>query len=92
MAKYVDRDRLLHIFSLDRWGKYDPAEVRTLIMSVEPVDIQPVVRGQWKPVHSFKENALVGWSCSVCGFEIDVTEDGFNYCPKCGADLRECET
>ena len=43
MAVYVDRDSLLHIFSLDRWGKYDPGEVRTLIMSVTPEDARPVV-------------------------------------------------
>ena len=55
-------------------------------------DVRPVVHGEWKPVRSYKYNALVGWTCSVCGYEIDVSEDGFNYCPKCGADLRECDT
>ena len=92
MAEYVDRDRLLHIFSLDRWSKYDPAEVRTLICFAPAADVRPVVHGEWKPVRSYKYNALVGWTCSVCGYEIDVSEDGFNYCPKCGADMRECET
>lgn len=43
MSEYVNRDRLLHIFSLDRWSKYDPGEVRTLIMSVTPEDVQSVV-------------------------------------------------
>ena len=33
-------------------------------------------------------NANPVGECSVCGWLIDY-RDGFNYCPNCGADMRE---
>ena len=85
MAEYVDRDRLLHIFSLDRWSKYDPAEVRTLIMSVEPADVQPVAHAKWTEHHHGN------WTYVKCSRCEAVHDAPANYCPTCGADMRECE-
>lgn len=62
------------------------------LSAIPAADVRPVVRGKWIPVIRYMENTVVGWECSVCGFGIDISEDGFNYCPKCGADLGECET
>lgn len=93
MAEYVGQDKLLHIFSLDRWGKYDPGEVRTLIMSVKPEDVQPVVRGKWTNKH---DDVCYWFECSVCGQRPPWNEWGTEwqspFCPNCGADMRECET
>lgn len=86
MAEYVDRDRLLHIFSLDRWSKYDPAEVRTLIMSVTPEDVQPVAHAKWT------EHQQGNWTYVKCSRCEAVHYGCTNFCPTCGADMRECET
>lgn len=86
MAEYVDRDKLLHIFSLDRWGKYDPSEVRALIMSVTPEDVQPVAHAKWTELYN---GDWVYVKCSRCEAANYVCTP---FCPDCGADMRECET
>ena len=62
-------------------------------------DVRPVKRGRWKRVVDFtgveafgiKETMVVGWGCNVCGYEVDVSEESFNFCPNCGADMRETD-
>lgn len=36
----------------------------------------------------FKEKTVVGFKCSECSFEVDVSERNFRFCPGCGADMR----
>ena len=55
-------------------------------------DVRPVVRGKWKvSVHKTYYDV----SCSVCGinsfFQVDEKDSVSyaNYCPNCGADMRE---
>lgn len=63
---------------------------------VPAADVRENVRGEWERVEGFtgveafgfKETTVEGWSCSICDFEIDVSEKSFNYCPNCGADMR----
>ena len=88
MAEYIEREAALAAAK----KSYLYFGIKPIINSLPAIDVRPVVRGKWEPVHRYKDNAVVGWGCSVCGFEIDISEDGFNYCPKCGADMRECET
>lgn len=42
--------------------------------------------GEW--LHPYKSD--VACECSVCHIQIPITND-FNYCPKCGSDMRESE-
>ena len=52
-------------------------------------DVRPVVRGRWEPVVDANEDGSpyqAGIHCSECG-HFDVWE--FNFCPNCGADMRE---
>lgn len=83
MAEYVDRDRLLHIFSLDRWSKYDPGEVRALIMSVEPV-----VRCE----HCKYWKHLGNTSHFVCTYVhgVEFVRSADDFCSR--GEKRECET
>ena len=54
-------------------------------MEIPAADVRSVVRGEWEE----EDSASNRWSfrCSVCG------EGGrgykFNFCPNCGADMRE---
>ena len=80
-------------------GRY-PAREATIIGSPRPdwcpltADVRPVVRGEWSgdydgyadgfPVYDM-------WSCSHCGKQFDEWDERptWNYCPNCGADMRE---
>lgn len=46
--------------------------------------IQERPRGKWV----FKHNSSNIW-CSVCDEDFDEIPQKFNYCPNCGADMRE---
>ena len=56
-------------------------------------DVRPVVRGEWI------EDCGYHYRCSICGDRwvvsngnpLDVA-NGWNYCPNCGADMREEQT
>lgn len=103
MAEYIEHEKLIDALKIwqsqliEAYGS-DDEYVRCLnsvlygVEAATVADVRPVVRGKWVPVIRYLENTVVGWECSVCGFGIDISEDGFNYCPKCGADMRECET
>lgn len=53
--------------------------------------ISPARRGQWLEIEDDGDGSH--WQCSACGVEWifmgdGPVENGANYCPKCGADLR----
>lgn len=54
-----------------------------------PADVRPVVRGRWEAM----EPAFIGLSygtCSACGRRLVMLDEiGINFCPSCGADMRE---
>lgn len=59
---------------------------------IPAADVRPVVRGEW--VRHVLKNANVPWGydCSVCGEWFVIGEDTaerYNFCPNCGADMRE---
>ena len=94
MAEYIEREALL-----DRMNDYCVrncpdttyciscfmTDAKEIVDSQDAEDVQPVKHGKWK-------NDV---QCSECGWymEDDVTLSpcfvGFNYCPNCGADMRE---
>lgn len=59
------------------------------------VDAVPVVHGKWIPFEEetgveafgYKEYTTLGFRCSVCHADIDVSEQYFRYCPMCGAKM-----
>ena len=62
--------------------------------AISPADVKPVVRGEWYgesdgdadgcPVYDI-------WSCPCCGKYFDEWDEKptWNFCPNCGADMRE---
>ena len=51
-------------------------------------DVRPVVRGKWKDaMQSCNDSPHV--KCSVCGEYFWRYFNKFNFCPNCGADMRE---
>jgi hypothetical protein len=61
---------------------------------ISAADVRPVVRGKWidRPLDKFRKFES---KCSVCGWSgvsnydsyVDIFD--FNFCPNCGADMRE---
>ena len=55
-------------------------------------NVRPVVRGHWIGTKEAEDmgDIMKEFTCSVCGCcEWDCTEsESFNFCPKCGADMR----
>ena len=57
------------------------------------LDSQPIanpMRGEW--IESNKESLKI-YKCSCCGYWVAIfigtpKENGYNYCPGCGADMR----
>lgn len=49
-------------------------------------DVRPVVRGRWS-----EKPYLLGTTnvCSVCGENYGMPHRKYNFCPNCGADMRE---
>lgn len=52
-------------------------------MEIPAADVRPVVRGKWI---DHQEGRWIYAKCSECGTVHDVKS---NFCPSCGADMRE---
>ena len=64
-----------------------PVVFRRDIEAIPAADVAPVRRGKWKRELWFN-------TCSECGFTMTDKDDegepiAMNFCPNCGADMRE---
>ena len=67
---------------------HDLRELLDDLESAPPADVRPVVRGEWVE----EKGRLYRWHCSECGYVIGVARMDANFCPNCGADMREAAT
>ena len=101
MAEYIDREKFLK-----RLGEEYPgipphgAIVVGMLCDEEPADVRPVVHGTWEfmeteNIWSHAELSHFYIQCSICKsqFFTDTPKLRFAYefCPCCGADMREAE-
>lgn len=90
MAEYIKREdaemALLERCKETGYGGLTPDDIRLVMWTpwrIPAADVRPVVRGKWITVkHPLYE-------CSICGAVYQDVGYGFNYCPNCGADMRE---
>ena len=95
MAEYIERsditDALLNNTSLEG---YDLEEAVNAICAIPVADVRPVAKGAWHGSgDGYADGHLVfdEWECPFCGKyfpEWDEKPD-WNFCPNCGADMRE---
>ena len=101
MAEYIEREAVLSVIwktSAER-DVFFPAIILDVIKSIPAADMRPVVRGKWIPDYEYAEYDFDGctllpeprkfqdgWQCSLCG---GYMPSETNYCPNCGADMRE---
>lgn len=90
MTKYIEREALLQAI-LDLPAKMDEQGygwlgrrgVWQMAMDFPAADVRPVKRGKWV---DYQQGRWVYAKCSECETVHDVRS---NYCPNCGADMRE---
>lgn len=54
------------------------------LRSIPAADVRPVVRGAWKP----NPRNPYWLECTVCGYA-KAERAVYNFCPRCGADMRK---
>lgn len=94
MSEYIEKGALMSLIESEahRWGDdYDWWQCLADVEDFKPADVRPVVRGRW-----VRKNTDGSWRvdvCSCCKKEMHYINyaPAYNYCPNCGADLREVE-
>lgn len=86
MADYIKREDAINIKR-----KYDGYMSRAVayafwreLASLNATQVRPVVRGQWEFECENLDEQLE-YCCSVCDC---VSDNKYNFCPNCGADMR----
>ena len=54
------------------------------LSDIPSADVRPVVYGEWEITSGQIENAV----CSCCGTHFQSYYSDYQYCPRCGADMR----
>lgn len=97
MSVYFDKDEIILAmvekgqsskrYKLGETWELNFGEIREALATVHPADVRPVVRGEWEwEMYQYTPQ------CSVCGGDGrrgPAYETKFNFCPWCGADMRE---
>ena len=102
MAEYIDREALVEHLNVLLYGRFTEmplymAVIGTIneIKKFPSVDVQPVVHGRWNATHEsglFSHPDSITYVCSECGkqfYTLYSMPPLSNYCPNCGADMRE---
>jgi hypothetical protein len=90
-TEYISKEAALACFTdwIDRYGHEHTADEIVEYQRIEDLpeeDVRPVVRGKW-----------IDGKCDQCGEHAPYwcmasTYHTTNFCPNCGADMREVET
>lgn len=95
MGDYISREAAIRIAS----GYCHPANIAEELSKLPAADVRPVVRGKWYWDNNGMDWGIGAWLCSVCKamspmwWNCDkgspMYKSGHNFCPNCGADMRE---
>lgn len=89
MAEYIERDAIKAAVRKRLTNSLIIGWLIRIINEIPAADVAPVVRGEWVDKEDYYIE--VGMTCSVCGVRIFHSEDMiiFNYCPNCGAHMKD---
>ena len=82
MAEYIEREALKAEFEEDG---HLSAYIEEMIDSIPAADVRPVVRGKWRLYSPLTDT----YECDKCGYQVIDESFRTNFCPNCGADMRE---
>ena len=97
--EYIEREAALQGIEneddphLDDYYRAALLEASMIVKNLPAADVAPVVHGEWVFINQ-ATNYLEPphgdtCGCSVCGYEIDVSDTyRFRYCPICGAKMN----
>lgn len=96
MAEYIEREKLgigrcnPDVFVDKGYAKGWNAAI-DIIQSAPAADVRPVVRGKWVKIRTHDGGVWKSIACSNCKYEpwFSSAEPLYNFCPNCGADMRE---
>ena len=91
MAEYIEREAAIQAIAKLYRKPIDiyTTDITDELMKVPAADVRPAARGKWE-VEDFHTVC-----CSKCRFSLDIMEvsayvlNAMNFCPNCGADMRE---
>ena len=94
MADYISREAAIEKITalINKSGKYTAYESGAddacyiVEHEVPAADVRPVVRGKWNHDGSDWKNRFI---CDQCGYKWFFEAEEANFCPNCGADMRE---
>ena len=92
MPKYIDADKMRD--NAIRIGFHSTTMTISEFINLQPTaDVRPNVRGKWIDAWRSAMDGTRRWhrECSECGYERDddnIDKDT-NFCPNCGADMRQ---
>ena len=85
--EYIEREAVCYQLAKQATIDGQPRAIKRaakIVANFPAADVRPVVRGEWQ-FHMFTANSW-GYECRVCHTTWDTPT---NYCPNCGADMRE---
>ena len=86
MAEYIEREAVIDLLKeMRKDGKAIPWEGKDIFSALRKLpaaDVRPVVRGRW--VYNSPDDNIP--YCSEC---LMPQDSECNYCPSCGADMKE---
>lgn len=92
MTEYIEREKTFLALADNSYSEemtlmgYD--RVLAALANIPAAEVRPVVRGKWKDaMQGCHDSPHV--KCSICGEYYWQYFKKFNYCPNCGADMRE---
>ena len=91
MAEYIEREAAIESFRKNLDGGYvmtNDAQTAHILQSLPAADVRPVVRGKWEKadVQPYFRKHFDIFVCSNCHAR---GQTKWNFCPNCGADMRE---
>jgi hypothetical protein len=87
MAEFIDREAARDLLDIALDDDWEIEYANDRLDEIPAADVRPVVRGEWRQT---KDEFGIYNKCSVCGKEYYCGPIApFNFCPNCGADMRE---
>lgn len=101
MNEYVTKQEARTALLQRAWKPNEWHDIKSLISSIPPADVRPVVRGRWVRVGGFfTPGGDPVWQCSECGkgrhvygiehgsYGADVSDGQWLACPNCMAIMK----
>ena len=93
MAEYIEREATCK--GCVRYGMGETLCADCVVKNAPTADVAPVVHGRWIEKEELYFDVM--YDCSACGesfcfIEGNPSNNLYNYCPNCGAHMKDGET